>query len=249
MGNDLFQIGSLTVHGYGFMIALGLLSGYLIADYRAQKQGLDTNQLLNIFIASMIGCVVGGKFLYCMVEFQTFLEYPAILFDFENGFVIYGGLMGGFAGAYIYCKKMMLPFLRYFEMFVPSLAFAQGIGRIGCFLAGCCYGKPTNAWYGIAFENSLLAPNHIKLIPTQLMMSGLDLLLAGILFYLAYKKVKEGALLSIYVTLYSFGRFFIEFLRDDPRGSFLFLSTSQFIAIFGFVFGIFMIRKYVIINK
>lgn len=247
MYNDI-QIGPITIHGYGLMCAIGLLSGYLIAEKRAEKKGLDTNQLLNLFYACMIGCAVGGKVLYCVVELKAFLNHPMLLFDFANGWVIYGGLIGGFIGGWIYCKKMCLDYLTYFEMLIPSLPWAHGIGRIGCFMAGCCHGRPTDAWYGIAYINSTIAPNGIKLIPTQLISCFLLLCLSGILFYLAKKQPKPGILISVYVILYSIGRFMIEFLRSDARGNVGFLSTSQFIAIFTLLFGIYLFKRFNKVN-
>lgn len=243
MFNDI-QIGPITIHMYGLFIAIGLLCGYLIAEYRAKKKGLDTDQLFNLFFACMIGCAIGGKVLYCIVEYKAFLNHPMLLFDFENGFVIYGGLIGGFLGGYIYCKKMYLDFLDYFEMLVPSLALSQGIGRIGCFMAGCCHGKPTDAWYGVVYTKSTIAPNGVSLIPAQLVMSFCALVLAAILFYFAYKQVKRGILISTYMILYSIGRFFIEFLRSDSRGTVGIFSTSQFIAIFTLLFGIYLFHKF-----
>ena len=243
MYNDLFTIGSFTVHSYGLMIAVGLLSGYLIAEKRAQKKHLNTDELLNLFFVCMLGCAIGGKLLYCIVEYETFSKNLALLFDLENGFVIYGGLIGALFAGYKYCRFKGLSFLKYFEIFVPSLAWAQGFGRIGCFLAGCCYGKPTDAWYGIAFTHSNIAPNNIPLIPTQLISSVFDFILAGLLFYIASKKKKDGILLSVYLILYSIGRFMIEFLRNDERGFIAFLSTSQLISIFTLLLGIYLYYK------
>lgn len=243
MYNDI-QIGPFTIHGYGLMCAIGLLSGYLIAEKRAKKKGFNTDLLLNLFFACMIGCLVGGKTLYCIVEYKEFLSNPAMIFDLENGFVIYGGLIGGFIGGWYYCKKMFIDFLEYFEMLIPSLPWAHGIGRIGCFMAGCCHGRPTDAWYGIAYINSTIAPNGIKLIPTQLISCFLLLCLSMILFYLASKKPKPGILISVYMILYSIGRFMIEFLRSDSRGNVFFLSTSQFIAIFTLLFGIYLYKRF-----
>ena len=243
MSNEI-QLGPFTIHAYGLFIGVGLLIGYLISEKRAEKHELNTDKLLNLFFACMIGCVVGGKLLYCLVEFKTFIQDPILLFDFENGFVIYGGLIGGFISGYRYCKYDGLNFLKYFEMFMPSLPLAQSIGRIGCLFAGCCYGKETDAWYGIVYTNSKIAPNGVSLIPTQLIMSLLSLLLAIYLFKLASKKPKPGIQLSSYIILYSIGRFFIEFLRNDERGSVLFLSTSQVIAIFAFIFGVYLFVKF-----
>ena len=244
MYNDIMTIGPLTIHGYGLMIALGLLIGYQIAENRARKAFMQAEELLNLFLICLIGCGIGGKLLYCIVEYKAFIQDPALLFDLENGFVIYGGLIGAMIAALEYCRYKGLSFITYFELFIPSLALAQGFGRIGCFLAGCCYGKVTDAWYGIAFTNSLIAPNHVPLIPTQLISSAFDFLLSAFLFYYSSKKPKQGKVLSIYVMIYSIGRFFVEFLRDDSRGSVLFLSTSQFISLFTLAFGIYLYIKF-----
>ena len=125
---------------------------------------------------------------------------------------------------------------------MPGVAFAQGCGRIGCFLAGCCYGKETSAWYGVTFPADSLAPAGVSLIPTQLISSAGDFLFALILFVLQRRLYKKngktsGAVAGVYLMLYAVGRFLIEFLRNDPRGSVGVLSTSQFIAIFMFAAG------------
>ena len=243
MMNDI-NIGPITIHMYGLLIALGLLTGYTIAEKRIKKDGLDDNKLFNLFLACMIGCLIGGKGLYCIVEFKDFIKDPIMLFDIENGFVIYGALIGGFICGYKYCEFAGINFLKYFEYLVPSLPLAQSIGRIGCFCAGCCHGKPTDAWYGIAYTSSKIAPNNVPLIPAQLVMSFCAMVLAIFLFYVASKKPKPGIQISLYIILYSVGRFFIEFLRSDSRGTVLFLSTSQFIAIFTLIFGVYLFVKF-----
>jgi phosphatidylglycerol:prolipoprotein diacylglycerol transferase len=113
----------------------------------------------------------------------------------------------------------------------PSVALAQGFGRIGCFLAGCCYGRETDTAIGIAFHNSPIAPNGVKLIPTQLFSSAGDFLIAVVLLVYARKGRKRGKVGALYLVLYSVGRFIIEFFRNDYRGSIGVLSTSQFISL------------------
>ena len=132
-------------------------------------------------------------------------------------------------------KKM--DFLRYLDLMIPSVALAQGFGRIGCFLAGCCYGKETDSWFGITFTESNFAPNHVKLFPSQLVMSAGDFIIAAILFWYAKKDRTKGKTSALYLMLYSVGRFFVEFTRNDDRGFVGALSTSQFIGIFIFVVG------------
>jgi phosphatidylglycerol:prolipoprotein diacylglycerol transferase len=123
-------------------------------------------------------------------------------------------------------------------MVIPTVALAQGFGRIGCFLAGCCYGKETALPIGVEFRNSLFAPPNVIRHPTQIYSSCFDFLLALFLLWYDRKNHKEGRTFALYVIIYSAGRFLVEFLRDDPRGTVGVLSTSQFISIFTFIAGI-----------
>ena len=150
----------------------------------------------------------------------------------SEGFVVYGGIVCGLGAAYLYCRKRSLPFLRWADCFVPGVALAQGFGRIGCFLAGCCFGKPTDSIFGVVFPAGSAAPAGVPLWPVQLFSAAGDLLLAGTLLLLEKKRRGDGLLTGAYLLLYSVGRFLIEFLRADPRGAVGILSTSQFIALF-----------------
>ena len=124
-------------------------------------------------------------------------------------------------------------------MILPSVALAQGFGRIGCFLAGCCYGKETESVFSVIFQNSEYAPNHVALIPTQLYSSGLDFLHFLLLLLIARNKKADGQVTACYLIFYSIGRFVIEFFRGDIiRGSVGILATSQFISIFTGIAGI-----------
>ena len=150
----------------------------------------------------------------------------------RGGFVVYGGIVCGLGAAYLYCRKRSLPFLRWVDCFIPCVALAQGFGRIGCFLAGCCFGKPTESFLGVTFPAGSMAPAGIPLWPVQLFSAAGDFLLAGALLLLEKKRRGDGLLAGAYLLLYSIGRFLIEFLRADPRGAVGTLSTSQFIALF-----------------
>lgn len=129
--------------------------------------------------------------------------------------------------------------LAYLDLTLPSVALAQGFGRIGCLLAGCCYGRETESAFSITFEHSAYAPNGVALIPTQIISSGLDYLHFIILLIFVKKwKKKDGQVTGLYFMLYSAGRFILEYFRGDlERGSVGVLSTSQFIAIFIFLMG------------
>ena len=143
---------------------------------------------------------------------------------------------------WLYCRIKKLKFLEYFDLMMPSIALAQGFGRIGCFLAGCCYGKETSGPLAVTFTNSDFAPNNVALIPTQIYSGILDFAHFLLLLYVAKHKKADGQVAACYLIFYSIGRFVIEFFRGDiERGSVGVLSTSQFISIFTTVAGIILL--------
>lgn len=237
MHNELLHIGPVTIYGYGLMIALGIIAALTIAEIRAKKIGLNTDALYYLTFVCAVTGFLGAKGLFVLVEFESFLDNPAMVLS-GNGFVVYGGIICGVLGGLAYCKFTGKDFWDYFDIVLPSVAVAQGLGRVGCFLAGCCYGRETDAWYGIAFTNSEFAPNGVKLIPTQLISAAGMLLIAVFLMWYATRNHKKGQVGALYLVLYSMGRFGIEFLRNDYRGEIGPLSTSQFISCFVVVFGL-----------
>ncbi len=237
MYNDLFTIGRLTIHGYGLMIGIGVVCAVLVAQFRAKKKGLSTDSLYSIVLLALIFGFLGAKVLFCIVELKAILANPVLILS-GDGFVLYGGILGGIAAVMLYCRAKKLSFLRYFDLAAPSIALAQGFGRIGCFLAGCCYGRQTDSPFCIVFHNSQYAPNGVKLIPTQLISSAGDFLIALVLLLYARRDRKRGKTGGLYLILYSVGRSAVEILRADYRGAVGPLSTSQFISIFTLALGI-----------
>ena len=238
MFNDIV-IGPITIHMYGVMIAAGFLAALLMTLRRGKKRGYDEDIIWGIFFCAIIGGMLGTRILYYIVEIPEILKDPSILWDFKNGYVVYGGIIGGILASYIYCRTKKQAFMPYFDLVMPSVALAQGFGRIGCLLAGCCYGRETNSIFSIIFQNSDFAPNHVALIPTQIYSSILDFLHFVILLCIARHKKKDGQVAACYLIFYSIGRFVLEFFRGDLiRGSVGMLSTSQFISLFILVAGI-----------
>ena len=238
MKNDLFQIGPLTVHGYGLMIAIGVLAAYLTAEFRAKKRGLDPDKIFDLAIWCVVGGVLGAKLLYLIVEIRSIIANPKQLLNIMDGFVVYGGIIGGIFSGYLFCKKKHISFLEHFDLVMPSIALAQGFGRIGCLLAGCCYGRETDSAFHIVFHNSAYAPNNVQLIPTQIIMSVLNFAHFFLLLFVAKRVKAKGQVAAVYLMCYSVGRFFLEYLRNDPRGSVSLFSTSQFISLFILAAGI-----------
>lgn len=245
MYNDLFSIGPFTVHMYGVMTAVGIICAYFIASHRAKVKRLTQRKSDEIFGLAIFMILFGylcSKLLYIVTIIPYLMDGSMTLSGaITGGWVIYGGLFGGLLGGIIYCRWRKVDFWEYMDIAVPAVAFAQGCGRIGCFFAGCCYGLETDSsWFYLEFSNSAFAPNHVHLIPTELIMSAGDFLLFFVLLWYEKKVQKrEGEVLGLYLTLYSIGRFIVEFFRGDTiRGQIGILSTSQFIGIFAAVAGL-----------
>jgi phosphatidylglycerol:prolipoprotein diacylglycerol transferase len=238
MKNELLTIGPITLYGYGLMIAIGVIAAYMCAEYRAKRKGLDAETIFPLTLWCLAGGILGAKLLYYITQINEIIADPKVLLDVSNGFVVYGGIIGGILAGFLFCKKKKLPFLKYFDLVMPSIALAQGFGRIGCVFAGCCYGEETNSAFHIIFQESAYAPNNLQLIPTQPIASLLDFLHFFVLIFLAKRVKADGQIAGFYLIFYSAGRFILEFFRGDlVRGSVGILSTSQFIAIFLFVIG------------
>ena len=237
MHNEILTIGSFSIHGYGLMIGLGVLGALILGDYRAKKQGLDSDHIYGMTFWAVVLGFLAAKILFIITQWKSFVDNPLSYLS-GAGFVVYGGIIGGALTIYGFCRIKKIDLLSYLDLMIPSVALAQALGRIGCFLAGCCYGRETDSCIGVVFTQSDFAPNGVKLLPTQLIMSAGDFIIMAVLLWYAAKKPMRGRVTALYLMLYSIGRFLVEFLRDDDRGMVGSLSTSQFIAIFVLIFGV-----------
>lgn len=239
MHNELFHIGPVTVYGYGLMIAIGVLAAYFTVEYRAKRRNLEYQKIFDLAIWCVVGGFLGAKLLYYITIIDEIIKDPKVLLEASDGLVVLGGIICGILGGYLYCRRHKWNFLEYFDLVMPSIALAQGFGRIGCFLAGCCYGIKTDSCIGITFHNSSYVMNGVSLVPTQLISSGLNFLHFFVLIMIAKRVKTHGMIAGFYLIFYSVGRFVLEFFRGDlERGSVGGISTSQFISIFTFLVGV-----------
>lgn len=221
---------------------LGGIFGTLLILYRSAKYNIKIEDTLYALLFGLAGALIGAKILFLIVNLKDIWEYRSLFWEnpglylnalFGGGLVFYGGLIGGCIFIYLYCKKYKIPYLKILDLLTPSIALAHGFGRIGCFLAGCCYGLPVQGSLGIAFTNSPVAPNNIPLFPVQLLESGFNFALCAVLLIYARKNKSLGKVSGLYLLIYSIARFLLEFLRSDNARGFLFgISTSQLISIF-----------------
>ena len=246
MKSILFSIFGFNVYGYGFMIAIGILSAVLLLNKRAKARGYNEDDIFNMTIITVIMGIIGGKVLHIITDFRDVMKNPSSIFtEFGYGFVIYGAIIFGILGIFLYSKRKKWNALEVFDIVAPCVALAQGFGRIGCLLAGCCYGGVTDGPLYIVFPEGSLAPAGVHLHPTQIYCAIFNFLLAGfLLWYSKNREKKSGDTLAMYLIIYSIGRFLVEFLRDDPRGSVGIFSTSQFISIFVLIAGVLIYNRH-----
>ncbi len=243
MYNDWLTIGSFTIHGYGVMIAVGILFAFWYGGRMSKRYGMDPDVIDNLIFTALISGFVCAKLFYILVNFEWFLQDPLAVLG-SSGWVVFGGILGGMCGVYVYCRIKHLNFMDYFNLMLPGLAMSQAFGRIGCFFAGCCYGVETHSSFGVTFPAHSLAPSGVKLVPTQLLSSLGDFLIFLILYKVYTNESTRNKAGACYLVLYSAGRFMIEFLRGDiARGSVGPLSTSQFISVFTFLAGLFLLYR------
>jgi len=220
----LFHIGSFNMPTYGLLVSLGVLIGLWISVRNAQKQGIDPDNAWNLGIIVVMCGIIGAKILYIINDWSHYSAYPGDIFSLNTlqaGGVFSGGLIGAFAAAAWYVRKHRMPALATCDAFAPGLALGHAIGRIGCFAAGCCFGKPTSHFWGVVFTNPIAnlnsyTPLGVPLEPTQLFESAVELVNFFILAWMLKRKKFDGQIMGSYFFLYGVARFFLEYLRDDP---------------------------------
>jgi phosphatidylglycerol:prolipoprotein diacylglycerol transferase len=235
----LLEVGPLTIYTYGVLLAAAYLVGLKLALVRARARGLDPARTLDLGIAIIVSALVGAKLMLLIVDFQYFRERPAELLSLvRSGGVFYGGLIGAVGVALWYMRRHGLPIWTTCDVFAPGIALGHAVGRLGCLMAGCCYGKPTTLPWGITFTDPFAAANvgtplGIALHPTQLYEAGAELAILAVLLLSERRgRAFPGRTFWIYIFLYGVSRFIIEMFRGDERGMvFGVLSTSQFISV------------------
>ncbi len=225
---QLLHYGAFTLPTYGVLVATGVLVGLLTTVSIARRQGLDPEKIWNLGILVVIFAILGAKVLYVINDWDWYTSHPGEIFSFSTlqaGGVFYGGVLAALAVSWYYMRKHGLRWLRTADCFAPGLALGHAIGRVGCFAAGCCYGKETTHWWGVTFTSPLAAswvgtPLNRALVPTQLLESAVELVNFFILYWLIKRKKFDGQIIGAYMFLYGFARYFMEYLRGDPgRGS------------------------------
>ncbi len=263
---ELFKIPhtNFSLNTYGLLLAVAFVAGLLLTARLAARDGLDKQKVIDLGLWVLAASLVGSKALMVITEWDTsYRDDLSRIFSLDflrSAGVYYGGFIAAVIASAIVMRYYKLPWWRTADAFAPGVILGQAIGRLGCFSAGCCWGKPTTGWYGVHFSEKGHAitdvptmVNHLdqirqtvwaerladqggllaplKLHPTQLYEAGAALLILVVLLLVHRRRRFEGQVILAYAMLYSVARFIIEYWRDDPRGEIFGLSTSQFIAI------------------
>jgi phosphatidylglycerol:prolipoprotein diacylglycerol transferase len=233
-------VGPLTLHTYGVLLALAFVAGLWIASRQGRKEGFDGARIADMAVYVLIAGLLGAKLLLLVVEWQNYTSNPRELFSLvQSGGVFYGGLLGAIPVALWYMRRHHLPIWKTADALAPAVILGQAIGRLGCFAAGCCYGRAANVPWAVTFRDPYTlrqvgTPLDVPLHPSQLYESFAAFVIFGILMWMASRKKFHGQVLMAYLGLYAIVRFVLEYFRGDTARGTVFagaLSTSQFIAI------------------
>ena len=221
---QLFHIGRFFLPTYGLLVSTGVLIGLWISVRNSQRQGIDPEHAWNLGILVVLCGIIGAKILYIINDWSTYVNHPGEIFSWSTlqaGGVFSGGLIGALLAAAWYIRRHHMPALATTDAFAPGLALGHAIGRVGCFAAGCCYGKETHHFWGITFTSQFAheqvgTPLGVPLEPTQLFESAVELANFVLLMWLFRRKKFDGQVFGAYLFLYGVARYLLEFLRDDP---------------------------------
>ena len=236
--HPFIHIGNITLPMYGLCTMVGTVFA-LIVVFRLRKKGspLSEDNLLDALIWAILLGFLCAKLLYFVVDPPQMPHSWAEVWDLISaGLVFYGGLLGGLLGLLFASRKTKRNILTFTDLMAPCFCLAHAGGRIGCLMAGCCYGMEYSGPCAVVLDG-------VSRLPTQPMEAGFLVILSGVLTAIFLKKPRRGAVTGWYMVLYAVWRFIIEFFRDDFRGSVGVLSTSQFISLFIFALGLFLLIR------
>lgn len=239
--------GGVVIHSYGVMVALGFVVAMAWISRESRRLGQNPAQAMDLVFYVILAGIIGSRVLHVAIaERERFFANPFIFIRiWEGGLVFYGGLIASVVVSAWYVRRHRMPLLMTFDIFSPGLSLGHAIGRIGCFLAGCCYGRAVGheAWFSVVFppRPRTFAPTGVPLYPTQLMEVAGELIIFSLLVGLRHIQRFEGQIIATYLMLYAVLRTVVELFRGDAERGYVidpWLSTSQFISIVMFLCGV-----------
>ena len=234
----LIKIGPITIHAYGFMMAMGVAFALWFIFVQAKKHDLPASKIIDMAFYTIIISLIGAKLILFIGNFSYYTHYWRELLSLaRSGGVFQGGLTFGILFALWYFRRHKIPTWKAADIVGSALALGHGFGRIGCFSAGCCFGRESSVPWGVTFKSEYAhnltgIPLGIPLHPTQLYESALNFLNFFVLFLILKKKRFDGQVFSFYIINYSIIRYFVEFFRGDhPSKAFLIRNPSPYLSL------------------
>jgi phosphatidylglycerol:prolipoprotein diacylglycerol transferase len=233
----LFKIGPITIYTYGFLLALAFLGAIYVAGREARRLGIPGGEFFDLCFYLILAALVGSRLLFVILEPRTFLSHPLKIFAlWEGGLDFQGGLVLALIVAFFFIRRHKLPWRPTLDALALGAPLGQFIGRMGCFMAGCCYGKPSNVPWAVTFSNpNTLCPYRVPVHPTQLYEGFLDLGVFLFLYWFRPRKLYSGQMVLLYLCLAGLVRFGVEFFRSplDYRGPVFFgwMPLTQLLAL------------------
>jgi len=235
----LFKIGPVSFYSYGMMVAVGFLICTWLSSLHAKKEGVPVQFIVDLLLYILIFGIMGARALFVILNIGHFLKYPLEIFMLtRGGLAIFGGIIAAVATTILYSRKKGFSPLEIADIIIPYAALGQAIGRIGCFLNGCCWGKPTESVLGTMF------PGHVQpLHPAQIYSFFALLVIFITLKFLQKRKTYNGQIFKFYILFYCMSRFFIELLRNDSPRIIADLTIFQIFCIVLFAAALIFVRK------
>jgi phosphatidylglycerol:prolipoprotein diacylglycerol transferase len=235
----LFRIGPLVIYTYGVLVATGVLAGLWYARRQAPRAGLNPDLVWNLGIYMILVALVLAKVWLVLASWDYYVAHPREIFSiatFQSGGTFYGGILGAVLTILLYTHYQKMPLLAVMDTLGAALPLGHAIGRLGCFAAGCCYGKPTSLPWGVTFTSETAerlagTPLGVHLHPTQLYEASVELLNFIFLIWLGRRQRFTGQIIGTYFLLYGAERGIIEFFRGDPGRTMMFHGTVSLMQI------------------
>ena len=237
---ELGSFGRFTVGTYGLFYAVGFLLALRLGLHYARRDGIDAGRIVDLGIITLLAGFIGAKLLLYLIDLPYYLKHPMeMVHSLRSAGVFYGGLGLAILAAVVYIRRQGLPLGKVCDLAAPAMALGQGIGRIGCFAAGCCYGRSCDLPWAVTFTNPRAyeltgVPLGVPLHPTQLYHALVDFVILGVTVWLMRRRRFDGQVFWSYLLLSSVGRAAVEHWRGDGARGLFFgdrISTSQLISI------------------
>lgn len=248
---QLIHIGSFSLPTYGVLVALAFLAALSMASHFAKLRGVSSEKIVNLGVYCALAGMLGAKLLMIALD-PDLRSHPSEIFSMatlQSAGIFFGGFILALVFAFVYMRKQGLPVLATSDIFAPGLAIGHGIGRLGCFAAGCCWGKPTHLPWAVTFTNTNATtgvPLGIPLHPTQLYEAFAEGIICLVLVRQLHRTHRDGQVIGLYAVLYGCARFAVEFLREhdasNPLGGPF--TLEQWIALALAAAGVFLILRH-----